>query len=507
MDAGNMMNCSRSRRCLLPEVLALLCCLAGSAGVCLADDPPRAQGASPRITISLEPIDTPSVVPPAPTEYPLDLQTALELAGVENPTIALAQEAVQASLAEQLQARALLLPTLDAGASLDVHRGNLQSAHGIIRDVNRQSLYVGAGASAVGAGTVTIPGARITAHLADAIFEPQAARQQVTAARFDAMATRNAILLDVTTRYFALVGTEAQLLAVRQTETEFGEVARLTANFAKIGQGQEGDAERARARALLLHTEEEHAEEEVAAAAAELARLLNLDPSYRLRVKADLIPVVQLFDPHEDLERLLQIAVQNRPEIGAATAAIAVAATHLRQEQVRPFVPLLSVGYSAGGFGGGSNLTDTRFGHFADRTDFDALAVWSLENVGLGNLAVQRQRRAAVNEAQAERLRILNLIRREVTEAQALSAARLRQIAIARLRVETAQEGFRLDMLRAQNLRGRVIEILNSLILLSTARQDLVRALIEYDQAQFQLFVSLGQPPTLASAGSSSCPR
>src|SRR5436309_852093 len=77
------------------------------------------------------PSPAPPVTPPAPAEQPIDLETALVLAGVDNPTIALAQEAVRASLAEQLQARALLFPSVNAGANYRLHRGNLLSSGGI----------------------------------------------------------------------------------------------------------------------------------------------------------------------------------------------------------------------------------------------------------------------------------------------------------------------------------------------------------------------------------------
>src|SRR5439155_3347866 len=114
------------------------------------------------------PAPSANVVSVAAAEQTIDLPQALALAGVDNPTIALAQEAVQASRAELWQARAQLLPSLDAGVSFDLHRGPLLSAQGIVRDVNRQSLYAGAGAAAVGAGTVGFPGVRLTAHLAEA---------------------------------------------------------------------------------------------------------------------------------------------------------------------------------------------------------------------------------------------------------------------------------------------------------------------------------------------------
>jgi outer membrane protein TolC len=471
----------------------------------------------PRVTISFEPLPGPAapagqaaenpapaapVVPLPCSEYPLNLETALALAGAENPTIALAREAVRASQAEQLRAQALLLPTLDAGTNSDVHRGNLQSAQGVIEKVDRQAVYVGAGAAAVGAGTVTIPGVRLTAQVAEALFEPRAAREEVTARRFDALATRNRVLLDVTTTYFALLGAEARLQQLREAEGDLGVVVRDTANFASVGLRREGDADRALSEAALLHAREQAAEEEVAVASANLARLLHLDPSVGLRGPGGPLPLVQLVAPNACLEDLVQLALRSRPEVMARSADVAVLATHLREERVRPFVPLMSVGFSGGAFGGGSDLADTRFGHFSGRTDFDVLAVWSLDNLGLGNLAVQRQLRADVEEAEAERAQVIQQVRREVADAYALSAARWRELEIARRRVRTAAEGYRLDLLRARNLLGWPIEVLHSFRLLTAARQDLVASAVGFDQAQFRLFVALGQqPPTVPVAG------
>ena len=46
--------------------------------------------------------------------------------------------------------------------------------------------------------------------------------------------------------------------------------------------------------------------------------------------------------------------------------------------------------------------------------------------------------------------------------------------------------------------QGLPIELLDSLQRLVAARQAIVAAVIGYDEAQFQLFVALGQPPTVA---------
>jgi outer membrane protein TolC len=444
---------------------------------------------------------------PQATTFPIDLATALRLGGIDNPTIALAEEAVRASQADQLRAQVLLLPNLNAGFNYNYHDGTLLSARGIVRDVTRQALYTGAGAGAVGAGTVAIPGIQISAQVADAVFDPSAARQRVTGRRFDALATRNAILLDVAARYLDLSAAQSRLLATAQSEREFADVARETADFAKVGLRRQADADRAFAELQLLRIEAERRREEVAVASNELARLLNLDPSAHLHAPDGLVPLVELVDPHAGLDELIQIALTRRPELGARTADVAVNETLLRKERVRPFVPFLVVGFSAGQFGGGSNLVGTGFGHFGGRTDFDALAVWTFQNLGLGNLATQRRLRADVRAAMAERTRTVNLIRREVAEAYALVRQLLREVEIARRRLASASDGYRLDSTRARNAEGRPIEVLNSARLLYTARQNLVVATVAYDRAQFQLFVALGQPPTEAlGAGPSAMP-
>jgi outer membrane protein TolC len=425
----------------------------------------------------------------------IDLETALAIAGADNPTIALALEAVATSQAQLLQADTLLLPTLNAGASFNWHEGTLQSVQGIIRDLDRSSVYAGGGAFAVGAGTVGVPAVRVFAPLGDAVLEPLVARQRVAGRQSDATATRNSVLLDVGTAYFAMAGAAARLGANRLSESEFAEIARLTSEQSKAGQGKKADADRARSELLLVQAAGQQLEGEIGIASAELARLLSVDPAVHLQPGP--LPLLELVGLSESLESLIEIALANRPEIAARSADIAVAQTRERQERIRPLVPVLSVGFSAGGFGGGSNQVDPEFSALHGRTDFDVSAVWTLQNFGFGNWAQQRKRQAEVGQASADRSRVIDQVREEVSEAFALVNARRRQIEVARRRIETASSGYEQDLQLAKNLGVRPIELLDSARQLNQARQDYFVALVGYNQAQLQLFVALGQPPLL----------
>ncbi|MFO0801403.1 MAG: TolC family protein [Gemmataceae bacterium] len=432
-----------------------------------------------------------AVVAAEPAGNVLDLTVALQLAGVENPAINLAREQVREAQAEQLGASVLLLPHLSAGANVRIHRGALQPSPGSIRDTDLQSLYVGAGARAIGTGPPATPGVWLFAQLGDAVYARLAAVQRVTARSGDAAATQNGVLLDVATAYLELAGAEARLAVLKCGEEEVGEVARRTAEFARAGQGRKADADRVAANADLVRRDVYRAQEDLAVAAARLARLLNLDPALGLRTPGGEVALLELV-PGDDLESLEALALAARPELVARSAMLLEARTRGRAERVRPWVPTVSVGFSSGAFGGGGPQTPSDFGQFGGRTDFDVLAAWNVQNLGLGNRARVRGADAATGAALAALDATRNQVRREVAEALAASRAAARQVSVARDALGAAEEGFRLDADRIRQGQGLPIETLDSFRQLLDARQELVRAVVAYDVAQFRLYAATG---------------
>jgi outer membrane protein TolC len=429
------------------------------------------------------------------SEETIDLGVALRLAGVSNPTIGLAQELVREALAGQLAARSLLLPTLNIGGNYHHHNGTLQASFGGIRQVDSQSLFFGFGARTLAAESVAFPGIRLFAHLGDAVFEPLAARQEVRLRQFDSQAVENAVLLDVAAAYLELIGAEARLAVLRRGETDLAEIVRVMEAYVKAGKGNPADARRAEANAELLLREIRQGEEDRAVASARLCRLLSLDPSVGLRTPGGPVELIRMTPEDADPEALVAGALRARPEVFARAAQILEAQTRIRQERVRPWVPIVSVGLSAGGFGGGGSLATSNFGRISGRTDFDAFAVWNIQNLGFGNRARVNQADAVYGQAVAEYDRVVNQVRREVIEASTEARAAARQVEMARRSVADAEEGFRLEGERIRGGFGRPLEALDTLRQLVGSRQELVRAIVAYDIAQFRLFVALGSNP------------
>lgn len=438
---------------------------------------------------------------------PIDLNTALRLANVQNPELQVARSRVVEAAAIRQYAAAQILPSLNPGFNYDIHTGNLQQSNGNILAVNRAALYVGAGSNAIAAGTVNIPGVSLAGNAAAGLYLYLGARQEVRQREFTSEAVRNQVFLRVAIAYCELSRAEARYAIAVKVREAAEELARITSVYATTGEGRAADADRAATYLARRRADVRRAEGDVSEASSRLCALLNLDPSIRLHpTDAWVVPHPIVPEPMP-LPELIALALLRRPELSAQRAAVQQALLAVAGARALPFSPNFLIGFSAGSFGGGSNLVNPTFGSFASRSDFDVVAFWTLQNLGLGNVALVRTARARADVSRFQELEVLDRVRDEVASAYARSHARYAQIGELEAAVRSGREGFRLDLERIRQAvpaetssSVRPIEVLDSLRLLAESMTDYLDAIVDYNQAEFALYVALGQPPADALA-------
>jgi outer membrane protein TolC len=453
-------------------------------------------------------------VPPAgsrsildPNERPIDLGSALRLAGVQNPQLLLARQRVLEAVADRQFAAAQFLPTLNGGSSYDTHTGTLQQSSGNILSTNRSSVYVGAGSFALAAGTVAVPGVILSGNVAEGLYRYLMSRQVVQQRAWGSAAEQNQVLLRVALAYCELIRAEGRRAIAEQVRDQAAEVARITAAYARTGEGRQADADRAATELAHRRAELRRAEGRILEASAALCRVLNLDPSVRLHpTDAQAVPMPIIPDP-VPLRELVALALMSRPELGQRRAVIREAMLALEGARVLPFSPTILLGFSSGGFGGGSNLVSPVFGNFGTRADFDAVAYWTLRNLGVGNLALINIAKSRLQATRFQELAVMDQIRDEVAEAYARSHARFAQIVEDEAAVRSAVQGFALDLSRIRQAvpadearQPRPIEVIDSLKLLAESKNDYLDAIVDYNQAHFEIYVATGQPPAASLA-------
>ncbi len=414
---------------------------------------------------------------PAPASYPIDLATALRLAGANNLQIQFTRHRLQASLARLEGAQAMWLPSISAGPEYAKHDGRIQATEGQIIDASKSAAFFGGGPS-------------MAFDLGDAIFEPLVARQTVRADQASIERTVNDTLLEVTLAYFGLVEAEQLRVIAEEDVRNAAELVGLTEGFARTGQGLESDASRARSELASRERERVAVEESILTASVRLAALLRLDPMVTLHATEERAAPLVFIAEGSHLGDLIGQALASRPETEEREALVRESQELLQRERYRPLIPNLRIDFVAGAFGGGEG---SQFDDFGGQSDFTASAVWELRNLGFGNRSAVRRREAEMLQARTLAEETHDRIASEVVTAFHQVEKRRPAIDAARKMVEEAVRSQELNLQRIRGVQGLPIEALEANRSVAGARRAYLASVMDYNRSQALLMRALGQ--------------
>lgn len=423
--------------------------------------------------------------------YPLDLTTSLLLTTGQNSQVAFAQARIAESQAQAARAESMWLPSLRAGVNYNKHEGPIQEVAGRVIDTSRGALYTGLGANAVGASSPAVPGLVANFHLTDAIFQPKAARSASVAKEWEARAITNNELHQTALVYLELLRARQELAIAQDIHERVENLARLTEDYAKTGQGLESDYDRARTELSLRVNELQRGDEQVRVVGVRLAERLRLDPFLKLEPLESVVVPIEMVPAESTVHDLVAQGLGARPEICESRSLVAEAVDRLKREEYAPLIPSVLLGVSYGGFGGGLGSNISNFG---SRLDGDAVAYWELRNFGAGDRAARGEASSRLDQARIKEVMALDRVAREVVEAHTQVESRRKQVATAEEGVKAAISSYDQNLARIQNAQGLPIEVLQSIQALAAARREYLRAVIDYNVAQFTLHRSIGWP-------------
>jgi len=421
----------------------------------------------------------------------MNLPSALATVGGQHPVVGFAQWRVQEAYAQLQRAQVMWLPTIQSGFSYRRHDGNYQAVDGSIVDVDLNSFQYGLGMGANAAGAPSRPGLIAQFHLADAIFSPRIVQKTAWARGHAASATMNEQLLNAASAYFELLDAHQDARIVEESRERMAALSRITNDYAEAGEGLRADADRMQTELSLIDNRILGNRERIAVSSARLTRVLSLDgggeivPMDVTAIPLDMIPI------ESSKVDLISSGLRTRPELKEAQALVAAACEAYRREKYAPLVPSVLLGFSTGGFGGGNG---NRLDNVDGRYDVDALMSWELRNLGLGEHAARRESSARVQQSRYEQLQTMDRVAFETSEAFSQVQFRREQIALSQQAIQSAQDSYDRNASRIREGQGLPIEVLQSVQALETARRAYLRAVIDYNQAQFRLQWALGWP-------------
>lgn len=446
--------------------------------------------------------------------YPINLATALRLADARPLIVASAQASAWVAEGELQKAKVLWLPDLNLGFDYIRHDGNGPDT---LRGVN-----IPGGQNAFGQYSPANFGRQqdqninffyaggalfLMRNATDMIFEPLSARQRLNAARFDIQTAKNNALLQTARAYFDVHRYRGRYIGALDCVVKGRQlIEKINALRSDLIPLLEVD----RARTLLGFLEQlaNSDRQNWRRSSANLTQVLRLDPRSVVEPMEKDHMQITMIDPARSLDDLMPIGLTNRPELAGHQAMVQAALVRIRQEKLRPFLPVLQwngfqtpyeqiqVGAFGIGNGGKMNL-------WSARDDVSPQGLWQFDACGLGNIAMVKWRRGEASQATIELFKAQDMVAADVTRAQArLQSAAARVVQAEReLRGALSNYNGVFEGLGQTKRFGNLLqlvfrpqEVVFSLKLLKLAYDDYYSTVADYNSAQFEMFHALGYP-------------
>jgi outer membrane protein TolC len=409
--------------------------------------------------------------------YPIDLPTALQLAGAQNLDIKIARERLAEARATHESAVSQFFPWVAPGISYRQHNGKIQDVGGSIIDVNKYSYA---------------PGATINAQveLGDAICKSLAARQLVRAADHAVESQRQDTALAAAQGYFDLAFAQSSVGVAAES-------LRISTNYdnqiqraVEAGLAFKGDALRVRVQKARNQLALRQAIEQQRVAAARLAQVLRLDPMVELVPSdSDLAPLT-LIETNTALDYIVQETLHSRPELKQNQALLASAKDTQTGAKYGPLIPTLGAQAFLGGLGGGhSGVSDS----FGDSEDYLLSLSWRIGPGGLFDSSRIHSSDARLRVVQFTQEKIRDDVVRQAVEAFTHWQSAADQLVTVRNVLAAAEESLKLAEQRKEFAVGVVLETIQAEQDLTRARLDYLKTICEFNRAQYSLQKAMGR--------------
>jgi outer membrane protein TolC len=427
------------------------------------------------------------LIRPATAETNLiDLPTALRLAGAQNLDVQIARERLAEAKANHAGALAQFLPWMAPGITYRQHDDKIQDVAGNILDVHKYSYA---------------PGVALNAQVdfGDALYKTLAAKQLANAAYFAFEAQRQDSVLAAAQAYFDLAFTQAAVGVSKESVKISSDYEEQIRRALDAGIAFKGDALRVSVQKERNQLALRQAMEQQRVAAARLAQTLHLNPTVELIAEdTELVPLA-LIATNAALDSLVQQTLASRPELKQSHSLVAAARDAKHGAAYGPLIPSVGAQAFFGGLGGGRRGVAEQFG---EQEDYLVGLSWRFGPGGLFDFTRMRSTEARLKVAELTSEKLRDDLTRQIVEAFTRWQSLGDQVRMTQRAFTAADEALRLAEQRKEFAVGVVLETILAEQDLTRARLDYVKAVAEFNKAQYalgKLTGTLGAGPTLQS--------
>jgi len=416
---------------------------------------------------------------------PINLQTVLEMGGANNLTIKEFQAKQELATANLNKSKEWWLPDVYAGLQTHQLLGAAMNADGrFFLDVNRQNLWGGLGLNA-------------NWNFAEGIYKTKSAKLQVQASVYETQAERNNTLLATIKAYYDLQTSQMKLIAYKNLVAQSDTITQQISIQVEAGLRYQSELLLSKSNHSHLKIEMLNAQSEYNQKSSELVRLLNLDSKVKLvSIDSVMLPL----DFQEELLSVNDTTYKNRPEIKFFDFTILSLQTERKITTTGLFIPTLSIETYGSYFGRINGTVSPVFPLQYPETKqlyptgmLNASFTW---NIPLGRFIYggdlkQYNSQIKIQEIKSEQFRVQ--INEEIANVQQQLIIGKEQIQIAKEGLELTTEALNQSIERQKLGTVKPFEVFQAQQFFLQAQIDYLKAISEYNKAQFALRVAKGE--------------
>lgn len=419
----------------------------------------------------------PAAITPAGEVQPIDLPTALRLAGANNIDLALVREALVQAQAQNDAATWSFVPALNGGLGYVKHNGAIQDVSGNVIDAYKQ-LHS------------TVGGITSQVNLGDAIFQKLAASRLQNAAEYSVEAGRNVTLQAAATAYFDLVSALANVEIARDAVSISGNYQNQLDRAVGIGLANKSDALRVSVQTQGYQVALRQAEEIARNASVKLANILHINPTTRFQPTDKSVPQITLVPLETGLDALISEAYDKRPELKASAAALEAADWQKTNSIYGPLIPTIGAQAMYGNISGGRLGVPSNSG---GTQDYGVMFNWRVGQGGLFDFSRIDYAQSKLEQGKLNDARLHDDVGRQVVQAFEGAHSAFDQLQLTKTNVDLAQQSLQLSQGRKEFGVGAVLEVIEAQKDLVQARAAYLRSLTGYAENQYALAQAVGR--------------
>ncbi len=416
---------------------------------------------------------------------PINLETVLELSGANNLTIQEYKQRQELALANLDKAKEWWLPDIYAGVQTHQLWGAAMNADGrFFLDVDRGNLWVGLGLDA-------------RWNFTEGIYQTKAAKLKVQAAKYKTQVERNKVVLKSIEAYYDFAAAQMFYQAYQQLADQASAISKQI--DIQVQSGLQYESELLLSKSSLNHMKIQMLKirTEYGRKSAALVKLLNLNPKIKLVSTDSVLSPLRLSIGNKRPE--FDTAYQKRPEL--KNMELILSSTEIEKKTITTglLIPELRLNTFGSYFGGLNEQVQPMFPSRYPETQqlypTGALNVALMWKVPLGRLIYagdlkEYNTRILIQQTQIQQVKAQ--INEESIAAKEFFIAAQEQIEIAFEGSHYAEEALQQSIQRQELGTVRPFEILQSQEIFIKARLDYLKAVADYNTAQYQLYVASG---------------